>query len=40
LMSYVDNFRLLGYLSLLCIPVVLLFQGVRRRGGRTIHVEE
>ncbi len=40
LMSYVDNFRLLGYLSLLCIPVVLLFQGVRRHAGRTISIEE
>jgi DHA2 family multidrug resistance protein len=28
-LSYADNFRLLGYLSLLCIPLVLLFQRLR-----------
>ena len=32
LMAYVDSFRLLGYLSLLCIPVVLLFQVIRKRS--------
>lgn len=30
LMAYVDSFRLLGYLSLLCIPVVLLFRRPKR----------
>ena len=30
LMAYVDSFRLLGYMSLLCVPVVLLFRGSRR----------
>lgn len=40
LLAYVDNFRLLGYLSLFCIPVVLFFQGVKRKTGRTIHIEE
>lgn len=40
LLAYIDNFRLLGYLSLICIPIVLLFQGVRRKPGSTIHVEE
>ncbi len=29
LLSYADNFRLLGYLSLLCIPLVLLFHPLR-----------
>ncbi|MDR3750918.1 MAG: DHA2 family efflux MFS transporter permease subunit [Terracidiphilus sp.] len=28
-LSYADNFRLLGYLALLCIPLVLLFQRLR-----------
>ena len=32
LLAYVDNFRLLGFLSLLCIPIVFLFQNVRKRG--------
>ncbi len=31
LLSYTDAFRLLGYLSLLCIPVVLLFQPAQRQ---------
>jgi DHA2 family multidrug resistance protein len=29
-LSYADNFRLLAYLSLACIPLVLLFQRVRK----------
>ena len=29
-LSYADNFRLLAYLSLACMPLVLLFQRVRR----------
>jgi DHA2 family multidrug resistance protein len=29
-LSYADNFRLLAYLSLACIPLLLLFQRVRR----------
>jgi DHA2 family multidrug resistance protein len=35
LLAYADNFRLLGYLSLLCIPLVLLFHrlnSVRQRS--------
>jgi hypothetical protein len=32
LLAYADNFRLLGYLSLLCIPVALIFNKVRRHG--------
>lgn len=32
LLAYVDNFRLLGFLSFFCIPLVLLFQAVRKRG--------
>ena len=35
LMAYVDAFRVLGYLSLACIPVVLLF----RRPKRGAHAE-
>jgi DHA2 family multidrug resistance protein len=33
LAAYVDNFRLLGYLAMLCIPLALLFGGVRRPAG-------
>jgi DHA2 family multidrug resistance protein len=29
-LAYADNFRLLGYLSLACIPLVVLFQRVRK----------
>jgi DHA2 family multidrug resistance protein len=29
-LAYADNFRLLGYLSLLCIPLVLFFQRLRQ----------
>ena len=32
LMAYVDGFRLLGYLSLACIPLVLLFRRPKRGG--------
>jgi len=34
LMAYVDGFRLLGYLALICVPLVLLFQGVGKKSGR------
>jgi DHA2 family multidrug resistance protein len=30
LFAYVDNFRLLGYLALLCVPLAFLFRGVGR----------
>ncbi|HEY3706647.1 MAG TPA: DHA2 family efflux MFS transporter permease subunit [Terracidiphilus sp.] len=40
LMAYVDGFRLLGYLALLCIPFILFFQRVRKPSGRSISVEE
>jgi len=33
LLAYVDNFRLLGYLALVSIPLALLFHGVRKRAG-------
>ena len=33
LFAYVENFRLLGYLALLCVPLALLFGGVKRKGG-------
>jgi hypothetical protein len=39
-MAYVDGFRLLGYLALLCIPFILFFQRVRKPSGRSISVEE
>lgn len=31
LLAYTDNFRLMGYLSLLCIPLALLFHRLRQR---------
>jgi DHA2 family multidrug resistance protein len=40
LLAYIDDFRLLGCLSLLCIPFVLFFRGVSRRSGRTHSIEE
>jgi DHA2 family multidrug resistance protein len=33
LMAYMDNFRLLAFLALLCIPLVLLFRRVERLSG-------
>ncbi|MCL2659809.1 MAG: DHA2 family efflux MFS transporter permease subunit [Acidobacteriaceae bacterium] len=33
LLAYVDIFRLIGFLSLLCIPIVLLFEGVKHHSG-------
>jgi DHA2 family multidrug resistance protein len=33
LMAYLDNFRILGWLSLACIPFALLFRKVRRPAG-------
>ena len=33
LMAYVDSFRVLGYLSLLCVPVVLLFRRPKRSAA-------
>jgi DHA2 family multidrug resistance protein len=33
LLAYADNFRLLGFLSLLCIPLALFFHGVWRRSA-------
>lgn len=40
LMSYVDAFNLLGYLSLACVPIVLLFQRVRREPGTRVSIED
>ncbi len=40
LLAYIDSFHLLGFLSLLCVPVILLFQGVRREHGKGISIEE
>jgi hypothetical protein len=33
LLAYADNFRLLGYLSLLCMPLALCFRRVRKQSG-------
>src|SRR6185437_9375971 len=40
LMAYVDAFRLLGYLALVCAPFILMFRGVRKRPGPAISIEE
>ncbi|HYX42832.1 MAG TPA: hypothetical protein VE821_14095, partial [Pyrinomonadaceae bacterium] len=32
-LSFLDNFRLLAFLCLLCIPAALLFKRVRAKGG-------
>jgi len=32
LLAYADNFRLLGYLPLVCIPLAVFFHGVRKRS--------
>jgi DHA2 family multidrug resistance protein len=32
LLAYADNFRLLGYLALLCVPLAMFFQRVKKRG--------
>jgi DHA2 family multidrug resistance protein len=36
LLAYVDNFRMLGFLSLLCIPIALLLQSVRKQNRSTV----
>ena len=36
LMSYIDNFRLLAFLCVLCIPTALLFKRVRARKGASV----
>lgn len=35
LLAYIDNFRLLAFLCLLCMPAGFLFKKVRARGGAT-----
>jgi hypothetical protein len=30
LLAYADNFRLLGYLSLLCVPLAMFFHRVQK----------
>ena len=30
LLAYIDNFRLLAFLCLICVPVALLFRKVKR----------
>lgn len=36
LMSFIDNFRLLAFLCILCVPATLLFKRVRTRGGPSV----
>lgn len=38
LLAYTDNFRLLGYLSLLCIPLALFFHRVRKHSQGRLDV--
>jgi DHA2 family multidrug resistance protein len=33
LLAYADNFRLLGYLALLCVPLAMFFHSVRKHSG-------
>ncbi len=33
LLAYADNFRLLGYIALLCMPLALCFRRVRKQSG-------
>jgi DHA2 family multidrug resistance protein len=33
LLAYIDNFRFLALLCLICLPAGLLFKKVRARGG-------
>jgi DHA2 family multidrug resistance protein len=41
LLTYADNFRMLGFLSLLCIPLAVLFRQIRSsRGGRAEIAED
>ena len=32
-LSYIDNFRMLAFLCLLCVPAVFLFKRVRAKQG-------
>lgn len=36
LMSFIDNFRLLAFLCVICVPAALLFKRVRRSGGPSV----
>jgi hypothetical protein len=36
-LSYIDNFRMLAFLCMLCVPAVFLFKRVRRRGAVAMH---
>jgi MFS transporter, DHA2 family, multidrug resistance protein len=38
LLGYTDNFRLMAYLSLICIPICLCFARVRRHAGEKVEV--
>jgi len=35
LLAYADNFRLMAFLALICIPLVLLFRRAKKGSGRT-----
>ncbi len=36
-LSYIDNFRMLAFLCLLCVPAVFLFKRVKRKGPVAMH---
>jgi DHA2 family multidrug resistance protein len=36
-LSYIDNFRMLAFLCLLCVPAVFLFSRVKRKGPVAMH---
>jgi len=36
-LSYIDNFRLLAFLCLLCVPAVFLFKRVQSKGPVAMH---
>jgi hypothetical protein len=40
LLSYADNFRMLSFLALLCIPLVLLFRRAQKHARPTEVVGE
>jgi DHA2 family multidrug resistance protein len=37
LMSYIDNFRLLAFLCVICIPAIFLFKSVKRKVSVPMH---
>jgi DHA2 family multidrug resistance protein len=35
-LSYIDNFRLLAFLCILCVPAVYLFKRVKAKKGAVV----